>query len=83
MKRSESAMAREVDGELVILDVPSGRFFALNDVGRLIWDRLESDCSHDQLVDAVMAGYAVDRDEASRDVAELMAQLVDAGLVSE
>ncbi len=83
MKRSESAMARQVDDELVILDVPSGQFFALNDVGRLIWDCLESDCSQDQLVDAVVAGYEVDREEASSDVAELVAQLVDAGLVSE
>ena len=82
MKRSESAMAREVDGELVILDVPSGRFFALNDVGRLIWDRLESDCSHDQLVDAVVASYDVGRSEASSDISELVSQLVDAGLVT-
>ena len=82
MKRSESAMARHVDDELVLLDVPSGRFFALNDVGSVVWDRLQDECSHDELVDAVVADFDVDRGVASRDVADLIAQLVDAGLVS-
>ncbi len=82
MKRSQSAMARQVDDELVILDVPSGQFFALNDVGMLIWDRLEEECSYDQLVDAVVADYEVDRVDAADDVSELVGQLIDAGLVS-
>ena len=67
MKRSTTAMARSVDDELVILDVPSGRFFGLNDVGSVIWDRLERDATHDQLVDAVVAVYDIDREAASID----------------
>jgi hypothetical protein len=81
MKRSQTAMAREVDGELVVLDIPSGRFFGLNDVGKLIWDRLEDSSSIEQLIDAVVADYEVDRDEASEDVNDLIGHLVDAGLV--
>ena len=83
MKRSSSTMARSVDDELVILDVPSGRFFGLNDVGSVIWDRLERDATHEQLVDAVVAVYDVDRETASADVASLVDQLTDAGLVSQ
>ena len=83
MKRSSSTMARSVDDELVILDVPSGRFFGLNDVGSVIWDRLERDATHEQLVDTVVAVYDVDRETASADVASLVDQLTDAGLVSQ
>ena len=75
-------MAREVDGELVILDVPSGQFFGLNDVGMVVWERLEREASHEQLVDAVVAEYDVDRETASADVTDLIDQLVDAGLVT-
>ena len=75
-------MARRVDDEVVILDVTSGRYFTLNDVGGLIWDRLESDCSADDLVDAVVADFAVDRNQAAEDVADLISELVDAGLVT-
>ncbi len=74
-------MARRVDDEVVILDVSSGRYFGLNDVGACIWDRLEHDCAHDDLVDAVVDSYDVDRARASVDVADLVDQLVDRGLV--
>jgi hypothetical protein len=75
-------MARRVDDELVILDVKSGRYFSLNDVGALVWDRLERDCTRHDLVDAVIADYEVDHDEASQDVDELIEQLANAGLVT-
>lgn len=81
MKRSESAMARRVGDELVILDVNSGRYFGLNDVGALIWDYLEHDVAQDDLVDAVVASFDVDREQAANDIDDLITELVDRGLV--
>jgi len=83
MRRSESAMSRELDGEVVILDIPSGNYFAINDVGALIWDRLEHDTDRTSLVEVVTAEFDVDRDAASADIEALLAQLIDAGLVIE
>ena len=82
MQRSRLAMARRVDDEVVILDVTSGRYFALNDVGGVIWDRLASDCSVDDLVDAVVQEFDIDRVRATSDVEELLAELTGAGLIS-
>ena len=81
MKRSDNAMARQVDDELVILDINSGRYFGLNEVGTFIWDCLEGDCSREDIVDAIVAAYDVDRIEASTDADELVGQLIDRGLV--
>ena len=81
MKRSESAMARRVGDELVILDVGSSHYFGLNDVGALIWDRLEQESTRADLVDAVVASYDVDREQAAGDIDDLVDQLVDRGLV--
>jgi len=50
-------MARTLDGDVVILDITSGRYFSINDVGALIWDRLEVDTDRDTLVSAVTATY--------------------------
>jgi len=83
MKRSESAMSRELDGEIVILDVPSGRYFALNDVGALIWDRLEHDTDHQSLIDAVTKEFDIDRSTAAGDIDALLDQLAEAGLILE
>ena len=83
MKRSESAMARRVGDELVILHVNSSRYFGLNDVGAFIWDRLEHDTTRTDLIDAVVAEYDVDRQQASLDIDDLVQQLVDRRLVEE
>ena len=53
----------------------------LNEVGAFIWDCLESDCSREDIVDAIVAAYDVDRIEASTDADELVGQLIDRGLV--
>jgi hypothetical protein len=81
MRRSDTAMARRVDGDVVILDITSGQFFGINDVGALVWDLLEHDTTRDDLVDAVTAQFDVDAAQARDDIDTLIAQLSDAGLV--
>ncbi len=81
MRRSDHAMARELDGEIIILDVPSGRYFGINDVGAVVWGLLDGTHDRDAIVDAVTAEFDVDRDTAAADLDALLDQLVDAGLV--
>ena len=81
MKRSDAAMACTVDDEVVILDVPSGRYFGLNDVGALIWDLLDGDHDRDAIVEAITAEFDVDRPTAAADLDSLLAELTEAGLV--
>jgi hypothetical protein len=75
-------MARTVGDDLVILDVRSGRYFELNDVGSLIWERLEYEVDVESLVDAVTAEFDAPRDVVFRDVEVLLGDLIKAGLVA-
>jgi hypothetical protein len=83
MKRSDAAMARRVDDDAVILDITSGQFFGINDVGALVWDLLEHDTTRDVLVEAVTAEFDVDSEQAGDDIDALIAQLSNAGLVEQ
>jgi hypothetical protein len=83
MKRSDAAMARRVDDDAVILDITSGQFFGINDVGALVWDLLEHDTTRDALVNAVTAEFDVDSEQAGDDIDALIAQLSNAGLVEQ
>jgi hypothetical protein len=74
-------MARRVHDDLIVLDVHSGQYFELNDVGALVWDRLDGTTDVDGLVDAVLSEYEVDRSVASKDVQDLLGELIAAGLV--
>ena len=81
MRRSDHAMARAVDDELVILDVRSGRYFSLNDVGALVWDRLDGTATPADLVAAITAEFDVDEATAAADLEALLASLREAGLI--
>jgi hypothetical protein len=83
MKRSEKAMARTVDDEIVILDIASGQFYGINDVGSLVWDLLEYDTTRGALIKAVTAEFDVDSAQAGDDIDALITQLSDAGLVEQ
>lgn len=81
--RSASPLAAEVDGELVMLDPATSRYFGLADTGMRIWSLLEVPQSIDGLVDVLVEEYEVDRSRCETDVAEFLARLEQVGLVTE
>ena len=74
-------MARTVDDEVVILDVGTGHYFGLNDVGALVWSLLDGDHDHEAIVDAITSDFDVDAATASADLTELLTELSSAGLI--
>jgi hypothetical protein len=81
--RSEEVLSRELDGELVLLDLQTEEYFGLDEVGVLVWALLEQPLSLDGLVEAVMAEYEVAEEQLRADLAALVAELAAAGLVAE
>ncbi len=79
--RSGSPLTAEVDGELVMLDPQTSKYFGLDAVGHRIWDLLEAPTTLDDVVGRLIGEYDVDADRCSTEVAALVDDLVDAGLV--
>jgi hypothetical protein len=77
---SKDVLFRDLDGEAVILDLDSGRYFGLNAVGTRIWRLIEQ---HGQL-SAVFAElcreYDAAPDELKEDLLELVSRLAEASL---
>ena len=80
-RRSPDAMVRTLDDEAVILHVPSGEYFSLNEVGLFIWQHLDGENDLDGVTDQVTGRYEVDRETARRDVAELISAFEAADLL--
>ncbi|MFA6449417.1 MAG: PqqD family protein [bacterium] len=72
---------REIEGETVLLDLKSGVYYSLNEVGSEIWRLLADKATEEELVDAITAKYEVAKDEAARDVSELIKDLSGEGLI--
>jgi hypothetical protein len=72
----------ELEREAVLLNVTTGKYFGLNEVGTRVWVLL---AQHKQLAPvhhALVAEYAVSADQAQRDLVKLVDELTAQGLVS-
>ena len=79
---SPDAVSRELDGEAVILELASGTYFGLNDVGTRVWALIGERRSLRQVFDALCQEYDVAPETLERDLLELVEKLRAKGLVN-
>lgn len=85
MKGSD-VVARRIGGETILVPVRAhvaelDSVYTLNEVGSLIWDRLDGHTKPDQIAEAVCKAYNVRPDEATRDLREFLRSLEAEGLI--
>ena len=79
MKLKNGFVLRTVAGETVVL--PSGdvtdfdMMITLNDTGRFLWEKLETETSEEELIKAVLAEYDVAEDRAAASVQAFITRL--------
>ena len=79
MKLKEGFVLGEIAGEYVVL--PSGDelnlhiMTSLNASGKFLWELLQEETTEEKLVEAVLANYEINRDEAAAYVTELVEKL--------
>jgi hypothetical protein len=81
VRLSPDVIFRDLDGEAVLLDLASGRYFGLNAVATRVWMELHDGTTVDGVIAAVSEEFDGDPDEIARDVAELLEELASRGLL--
>jgi hypothetical protein len=71
----------DVGDEAVLLCMADGRYYGLNAVARFIWAQLAEPRTPEEMVDAVLAEFRVDRASCAADVSRLLSELLERGLV--
>ena len=71
------------DGTGVLLHLDTKFYYTLNATGVVVWKALadRSAASTGAIADRIVAAFRVEREVAERDVAALIAELLDGGLV--
>ena len=72
---------RQVDDEVVALDLDTARYLATNRTGALLWDQLAAGATREALVALVIATWDLDEARAAADVDAFLAMLTDRGLL--
>ena len=77
----DDVLFQEVSGETVLLDLESEQYFGLDEVGTRIWALLNEGQGVAAIVETLLTVYEVEREQLEADVRELLAALLDAGLI--
>lgn len=72
---------REIDGELVVLDLRSSTYFTTNVAATFLMQQLVEDRCDAELVKALASRFEISRDDAERDVRSFVGDLDRRGLL--
>jgi hypothetical protein len=72
---------RQLDDEAVLLNLKSGIYFGLNDVGARVWQLIVEQKELARVLDALSEEYAADRDVLENDLLTLARELCAKGLL--
>ena len=73
---------RDVEGEVVVIDLKNSEFFSLNDAAQGLWPLLHRGTTNTELVQALVERYDVDLVRAESDVRGLLVQLRQRGFLA-
>jgi Coenzyme PQQ synthesis protein D (PqqD) len=80
---ADDVISHAVSGEVVILDLRSGDYLGIDEIGSELWRMLADGLALAAIKERLAADYGENPDVVARDVDEFMAELQAAGLVEE
>jgi Coenzyme PQQ synthesis protein D (PqqD) len=81
--RPEGLSWREIQGEVVAVDVPTSTYLSANDSGTLLWQALAGGATRDELAALLVERFELEPEQAGEDVDAFVAQLRAQGLLEE
>lgn len=79
---SPEVLVQELEGEAVLLNLDSERYFGLDDVGTRVWQHLLVHRRLERVCEEMQKEYDVDEPRLRADVLQLVEELIAAGIVT-
>lgn len=80
--RSDALEWREVEGEVIVLDLEGNVYISLNGSGAVCWHALAEGATREEIVRRVTGHFDVDAERAGADVDAFLARLSEHGLLA-
>jgi predicted RND superfamily exporter protein len=81
IKIPDDVMFRVLGDEAVLLNLATGTYFGLDDVGTRMWQLISEHGSMDKVIEIMLDEYEVEERQLRDDLAKLINQLSEKGLV--
>lgn len=79
--RTASVLWREVEGEIVALDLKTSQYLGINRTGAALWAHLVDGATEEELETHMVESYGVDRATAAEDLRQFIESLRSAELL--
>lgn len=79
--RARDVEWREIEGEIVAVDMATANYLAVNRTGAVLWPTLARGTDRDELVDELVSRFEIDRGDATADVDAFILMLTEQQLL--
>ena len=79
---SDRVVFRDLGGEAVLLNLDSGQYYGLDEVGSRVWDLLSQQATLSSIRDRLLEEYSIDARTLEQDMLSLIGELESHGLVA-
>lgn len=80
-KTTENIAWRNVNDEIVILNLKSGEYFTLNGVGQVIWTAIADEKNVEEIKMKIIDEYDVSKEKATGDIIQFITGMIEEGLL--
>ena len=81
IKRNKEVFASEIDEEVVMMNVDTGRYYGMDTVGSRIWELIAEEIQVKDVIEKLMEEYDVSEEQCKSDVIEFLSELYENKLV--
>lgn len=74
-------LSSDLDGETILLQMSSGLYYGLNEMGAVIWEMIQTPQQLQEIQSKLLEAYEVTPEVCEQEVMKLISDLHDAGLV--
>lgn len=83
LSRREGLMTADMNGSAVMMDIMTGKYYNLGEVGGRIWELLEEPATLSELIGKLTAEYDVSAEQCRTDILPFLNTLLERGLLLE
>ena len=83
LSRRMGLMTADMNGSAVMMDIMTGKYYNLGEVGGRIWELLEEPMTVAALVQKLTAEYDVSAEQCRTDILPFLGKLLERGLLVE
>lgn len=78
---NDKLLSTEIDNELVLMSIDTGKYFGLNTVGSRVWELLKTPIEVTDLLNRLQEEFNVGKEQCETEVMSLLQKMLDKNLV--